>query len=447
MRALTERAPNSGRLGALATPLRCGLLALALAGTLPAQDGCLFEVLPDADAVAVGVLWSHGLDHDASARCGLARVLAESRLRCACAAAPAVRATGVKVGGDFALAFGVVAVGDADSAAAFLRGLLDAGCGEGGGVLDDDTLERLIARAALAADDAEFVFPGDVLATRARRTRLAGTAAAHPLAGDARAIAALSPDAVRAALRHPVGVRLAAVGALDDGLIDRVRGLARAPIAAVAVTASVAAAPVAAETVDVGARADAPFVAVAVPAPAPAHRATFALGLEVARVRCHRRFRLRGNELFAGAPFVRWSWLEADPLALFYRRGEQPERLLPGQRAAASAADESRAVRAELADLLRDLRANAPSEDEMRLARRALRARFALPATAPAAAALPGRLSALLLATYHGIAVEELDTVTAAAVHALLRRRLAAERLSWHVLMPGENPTVGFRRR
>ena len=82
----------------------------------------------------------------------------------------------------------------------------------------DDPLSLWIARAALAADDAEHLFSGPVLQSRLRLRLCRGTRAARPVAGSAPAMAALTPAQVRELLRAPVGVRIGVLGAIPPEL-------------------------------------------------------------------------------------------------------------------------------------------------------------------------------------------------------------------------------------
>ena len=175
-------------------------VGLLLATSAAAQHApvYLLERVAGADALAVGVLWSHGYADDQSDECGLAHVLATCRLARANRAVPDCLATGLQVDADCALAFAVVGGGDGKRAEQFLTALLDEGSGE----LRDDDLALITARAALAADDAEFLYPGSVLLSHARRQLGQGTAVAQPPFGVASDIAKLSPGRIRAALRR-----------------------------------------------------------------------------------------------------------------------------------------------------------------------------------------------------------------------------------------------------
>ncbi|MBL8730134.1 MAG: hypothetical protein JNM25_17055, partial [Planctomycetes bacterium] len=144
-----------------------------------------WQPMPDATATVFAVLWRHGFDDDAGHECGAAGALAECRLARARRAAPGVTASGVQVTGDATVAFVLVPASAAADGVAFCGALLDDTVAVG-----DDLVAAAIARAALAADDAEWLYPGPVLASRARRAALDG-AAAHAVAGSATALQAL----------------------------------------------------------------------------------------------------------------------------------------------------------------------------------------------------------------------------------------------------------------
>jgi len=359
-------------------------------------------------------------------------------------------ASGAKVGADYAIVFAVVGADEVQRAVAFLAAVRGDGAG-----LDDDSLRLGIARAALAADDAEFLYPGDVLMSRARQRLGAGTALARPPVGRATECSALTPAVLRQRLAETTPLRVAALGVVDKAWLAAVSGMkwskAACPARGLATCGEVGAQPQ--MTTDLSARSDSPYLGVAFGAPAGAQRATFALGVEVAKMRAFRGLKLRGRELFARAPFVRWSWLQADPIILFCRRGEDHVRLLPGQRQGASISDEVAATRRELAALLADLRGKPPTTTELEGARAALLGQLVLPgpeeqpAWASEPATLPGRVQVLLLRAHHDVDVEALEGVTAAQVGASLAATLALERASWHAVAPRPRDNLGYRRR
>ena len=175
--------------------------------------------------------------------------------------------------------------------------------------------------------------------------------------------------------------------------------------------------------------------------------------MQIATNRAFRRWRMRGMEQQARAPFVRWSWLHADPIVQFCRRGEDPRRLLPGEQANGSLKGEVSATTAELKAYLDDLVRLPPTEAELSGAKVALSGRLALPgpgqkyAWASEPATLPGRLQVLLLAAHHDVDVAQIDTLTVAAVHAAVKLVLDPNNASWHGLLPELGREYGYRQR
>jgi len=394
----------------------CGPLCLAL--PLAAQAPLwTFHEVPGATRTALAVRWNHGFDDDRADECGAARVLAECRLLRARAAAAGPHDSGLQVHGDASVVFVVVAAADWQRGLSFVQALLDDAS-----PLADDDLALAVARTALAADDAAWLYPGPVLGSRARQALLAGTPGARAVAGTAAAVQALGPERVRELLRQPVAVACVAVGAVPEAL--RSAG-ASMPPCAVAERGPAGPAPVGQPGTETGfptnPRIDAPFVAAAFRVPAPDRLPAFALGLEVARMRAVRSMPPRGEEGLGLAPVVGWSWLAGDPVVLFCRRAKN-----------GGAPD---AARAELEGFLSDLRARPPSAAELDAARRSLQGEFALGSAAAGApkpavlpAALPGRACLLLLAKDRGIDGAAIAAATGAAVHSALVEALPAVR-------------------
>jgi len=153
-------------------------------------------------------------------------------------------------------------------------------------------------------------------------------------------------------------------------------------------------------------RVDGPLVSLAFAVPAGIDRAALAVAIEVARGRAARALRLRGGEARARTPLVSWSWLAAEPLVVFYRRG-------------IDGADPAGPF-AELDALLADLVARPPTAAEYDIAVRTLRAEsgFGSPPIGPA---LPGWAVSSLLVRHRAIGPGDVDGVTAASAHAALR--------------------------
>lgn len=408
------------------------------------------HVLPlaDAAATAVGVLWSHGLADDPVGRRGLARVMVGCRLRAVRAVAPAALASGVFVGDDHQLVFVILPPAHDEVAEAVLAALAARDL-----PFDDDAFELEIARAALVADDAEFLFPGPMMATAARRAF--GGARAMPRAGAVDEILALSPAIVRAALARPAAVRVGLLGQVSDALRRSAAAVAwprgDAPVRGDVGFGDGAAVSAVVEPLQHG-RADAPWHLRAALAPAALERPSLAVALEVAAARAARDLRPRG-ELLGRAAIVSWSWLHADPLVCFYRRGESSRKLREGERAVASRSDELAATRRELDGFLSELTQRPPSGREVAAAKQRLRSRLSLPAPGGTAAwarapmTMPGRLQVLLLRTHHGVRVSDLDAVDAAAVRRSLSRWLDPARCVEVSLLPPESPKYGWRSR
>ena len=166
------------------------LCAFLVDGGLRAQ-GATFHPVPGLSATAFVLTWHHGLDDDAPGESGLARALLQIRLERARAAVPKTRASGGHVGSDVTVAFVQVAASRWDAGRRFLEALLDDDA-----VVEDEVVELALARAALHADDGEWLYPGLVLRSRARRALCAG-GAARGVAGSAMDLQSCSPAAAR----------------------------------------------------------------------------------------------------------------------------------------------------------------------------------------------------------------------------------------------------------
>lgn len=430
---------------------RLGALAFVCTGQLAAQasDEVMWCEVPGANTTAVAVLWQHGLDDDEPSQVGACRVLAECRLERARAAVPAISDSGLQVCGDATIVFACGSASASAQLAAFVQALLDDTLPVG-----DDQLSLWIARAALAADDAEHLFPGPVLQTRLRLRLCRGTSAARPVAGSSPAMAALTPAQVRELLQVPVAVRLGVLGAIPPelrrGVSAPARPAAQRPVRALDAVVAV-------ENVveyETHSRVDSPFVAVGFRAPRGDQLPAFALGIEVARART-RRLPMRAGQARGRAPIVGWSWLHGDPIVVFCRRGADFVQLRPGERVEADMEEERDATATELEAILANLRREPPTARELADARGALQLELALvplsrgrqSAAAANAAALPGRLQVLMLGACRGIDNTALAAATPAAVHAVLASVLDPAGACWHGLMPVARSDVGWIRR
>jgi hypothetical protein len=420
---------------------------VVLAGAPAAQDLPAFanETIAGGKGAAVAVAWLHGGGVAPGHDLGVAAVLAQVRLARAAAVAPRVQAS-VHVDGAVACIVGVTAAAQAASLAPFAAALLDDGAAMG-----DDAIAAAIARAALQADDQEFLVPAGVLARRVGR-HFGG---AEPGSGSA-AMLALAPADVRERLRVPVPTLARARGAIPA---EVAAALAALPLsvgelprpalrAAATATAAAGSAPPALHT-EVHSRVDQPFVVAAFAAPPAPHAAAFAVACEVARARAIRRFPLRGSEPRAGTWFVAWAWLAGDDCVRFHRRGCDPVKLLPGERASDVAA-ECEATAAELRAFLADLRERPPTAEEVGRAQATVLAETGLSMAARQSAdpaVLGGRLRASLLASVRGIDAEAVGAVTPATAAAALAATLAEAGACWWALLPAAIPGIGWRPR
>lgn len=419
----------------------CFAVLCAAAGTAqaPADPGrgspVQFVEVP-SDAVLVAAAFAGGYD-DAP----LQPALAEARLAAAAAAVPGVHKASLRIVGDAAVVFAVGAPGDAAVLERWLRVVLAPL------PVADDTLALAAARAARLADEAAFLYPGEVLASRAR-ARLGGAAAwAVPLRGDPEALLAASPARLRQELERSAPSAVLVLGAIPQELRTALQDPTTVPWpgvpsrdAAIPLPSSgVGTAGVAIERHE---RVDAPFVAAAFPVP-PGSNAALALGLEVARSRAARRFGARRSGVLARAPYVAWSWLDAAPIVVFHRRGRDPVDRWPGERLAHDANWAAAATATELCAFLDDLRTVPPTPSELVEARRGLLAELAMGPSEPAppplpAALLPGRALAVLFGRHRGLDVDALARVGEAEVAVAMQALLAPERVSLHALLPLE---------
>lgn len=401
---------------------------LLLAAAAPAQAApnpapWRFDDVPGATATVVVLAFEHGFESDGDGECGLARVVAECRLR-RVRVATSASDTGVLVLGDLTLLFGALPAGSA-SLSDFVGAALDRGA-----ALSDDEIAVCIAQAALVADDAAWLYPGQVLETRARQRLFGDQPAGRPAAGRAEALQACTVARVRERLAETVAVRGHLLGARVQTELPVLPDMAAPPrpvAEAVHGDGSMSVAP--------HSRVDGPFVAAAFALPSGVGRRDLVLALEVARVRAARQLRLRGGEALARAPLVGWSWRTDEPLVILQRRGFDGDDPGPAQQ--------------ELARFLDELRAAPPNERELRSAIGGLVAEIAMPPWDPALAkvlagapgALVGRALTVVLARRRGLDAVDFRGATAAEVHRAMQRVFAAEGSVWLALEPA--PAVG----
>ncbi len=338
--------------------------------------------VPDTQALSLAVVWPADLGEDANARLGadLAVALArkqslEQRMRQL--GLDSARTT-VQVRDRFTLYQTTLPALPADLAAEWLQALVG-----GADSLQDDALQLCLAAAALRADDAEWLFPGEVQRSRARRDGWTGGPCRASLFGDPRSVQALDITALRARLARPApaACSIVALGSVRDP-----QAIERAVAGLLPPEAADAGGNVprwTAGEVEAGSvqhpRVDAAFVAVGFClggcvfspplAQDPERLEAFlasALAVEVLEARAFSMFRsFRGGEAAARAPFVDASVLAGDPLVLLHRRGAAGQPLdLP---------------RRELLALLADLRERPCEPQEVAAAARVLQVQWQWP--------------------------------------------------------------------
>jgi hypothetical protein len=417
-----------------------GCLGLAVAPAQAPDLSC--RELAAADAVGVGIRFSHGIAGPAElGPPGAAVVLANCRLLAARLRVPGLQSGYVHVDDEVHAVVAVLPPDDLEAVRAFQAAVFAADR-----VLDDDAIARAIAGAALVADDAAFLFPGDVLWARARAA-LVGLGSVR---GDAAALLALTPARVRELLRSPVGYSVAAVGAIPAVYRQQLQQIDWPPSPpALPPTLSVPPSGRREPTSELHPRVDAPFVGAAFVVPAEVSLPALAIGLEVLRSRGLRidgGLPPRGSEALAHAPLVAWSWLHGDGLVRCHRRGLDPLRLTPNEsrpRDAVSAEVEAQAAADELRQWLARTVGEPPSADEVAQARRTLVGELGLelaPDRVLDAALLPAWTTVQLLGTRRGIDAAALAAVDAEAAQRALQQVLTAAGGHWHTLLPKPLP-------
>ena len=373
------------------------LLALPQGGEpefAPSPNGMLLsaEPVPGALRTAVTVALPWGLDDDPAGAAGLAVAAGHYLLlRSAPLLPPAMRAQ-VEVLGDTTLFAVLGAPGDT---AALLRWASALG---GAAVAGDDSdpLQLARARAALLADDAEAVFPGLVLHSRARRALWRGQPEGRWPRGEPTQIQELALDTIRqrAAAMAAGETFVQLLGAIDEVALTAASAWPPRPRLRVERDAAVARdLPEAGELLQPLRGVGGPYVAAAFPAPAAGPGSTsFLLAMAIARLRAASAFRdLRGHELAAQAPAFSYDWLRSDRVVLVTRRGPDGGQLADTRR--------------ELEAQLRQFTARPLDVAELQAAVRRCRAELQLPpypaalqqALRLAPEALPARARVLVL--------------------------------------------------
>ncbi|MCU0865237.1 MAG: hypothetical protein MUC36_15750 [Planctomycetes bacterium] len=422
---------------------------LAMVMPLSAQAAAVsWRELPGAGAVAVGVVFEHGvLGPGRAGPPGAAAVLANCRLLLARAAVPSLQNALVHVDDELHCIVGVLPADDPAAAIAFVEALFGDGA-----QLGDDQIVREVARLALAADDAAFLFPGDVLHARVR-AQLLGRGLPR---GDSQVLLALTATQVRELLRVPVDHALGGVGPTGP-VVAALRAWPAPPPDpdGWSLPPAIAAVAGAGAGSEVHARVDAPLVVVAFPVAAAVHRPALAVGLEVLRARAMRvgsGFAPRGNEWMARAPLIAWSWLAGEQLVRFHRRGFDAVQLLRGEvlRGAVDAAAEGRATAAELDSLLAAARATPPTAAEVATAQRTLLGEFGFEVAAERqvdAALLAPWTVVHLLGPRRGIEAAAIAAVDVDGVQRALAAVLVESAAARHTLLPAPAPNRVWKAR
>lgn len=395
------------------------------------------EVLVEAAATAIAVVLPHRMLPSADDELALAMALARFRHQRGQAVLPVGAESTFEVL-DGRSVFGVLlprGTGAAAAVAWFETLLAPPTAAEG------DALELAAARAALAADDADWLYPGEILLGRSRAALVADPAFSRTARGAAGFL--LSSPTARLAEHLAAGpggaLRVVVLGdaAVAQQVGDRLR---RYPVGA-AVPPMRPVRALAAGTVTPHPRIGGPFAAAAVLAPRPAvDSLPFAAAVEVLRARAAQRFgTFRGDESRARAPFVEYSFLRGDPIVACFRRGRDGQ---PVER-----------PMAELEALLADARRRPPTASEVEGAVHLLQAEWSVPPWSQAQHAAFQRRGlgllpaarALALLGCHGIpdtAVRELSRIGTAVVAEWLGTALHPDAVRWSGLTPGERPPV-----
>ncbi len=429
--------------------------AIALAGSVGAQEAAPQERSDawkpvgshrlrreplDVQGCGISVAWPETVLDDAAHSRALAYAVAVHRAAIADRVLPQQVRTQIELGNGFTVLSAHVPADSLDAGARWLRAL----AGPFGDRADADVADRSQALAALAADDADWLYPGEALHGMARRAMFAaGDARAIGALGDASFLLSMPRESFVAALQAPVsgGLRVAIVG--DRSAFDAVEA-ALLEIGCESPKSERRLLPLPQQEPSPLAfaphpRIDAHYVACAFHAPQGPVSMARLVAIEVVRIRARTRFQSpRGNESLARAPFVQNDPLLGDPLLLLFRRGvhgasaDVPRRELEELAAAIALPTQA----AEFAGALAVVRSEwaAPPYGEGMLA--ALR-------VAPAAIATRAR--ALVLRSLGGIG--DADVVAAASlqpadVDAELQI-LSAARRAWFGLAPTHTDPLG----
>lgn len=388
--------------------------------------------VPDSGTLVFAMLEPHGVLDDDAAEAGIARVVAACRCARARAAVPGVRQSGSQVRDRSAVHFATVRPSEWRAGVAFLQALVRDDVDAGSPTTDAIELE--IARAALVADDAEWLYPGSMLQSRARRAFAAGATGDRGLHGSAAALQNVTAARVLALLPWRGGVTYRVFGELPAGVRPLDLTVTVPPSATPgrsfadvvgAATRTPSRAEHATEPERIPhSRVDGPFAAVAFAVPRELRGAALAVLVEVARERALARTPavIRGAHVKARAPFVAWSWADHEPVLVLLRRAHTGHA-------------EDKAF-AAIEQLLRDLGDRPPSGKELARARDVIVSENApLPWNSTAVVA-PGRVLVAMRAAAAGIDAAAVAAVTAADAHAAFAAVTAAGKPYRAVLLP-----------
>ena len=277
----------------------------------------------DVGAIGVSVAWNVPAADDHGAARALAHAAAMHRAACADRALPARARTQVEIGEGFCLFSAWLPEEAAAAAPVWLTAL----CGLSDADRDGDLVARSLALSALAADDAQWLYPGESLQCTLRRAAFEpGDPRAFGLLGDAKALLEAKPAEFVASLAAPPpgGLTVACVGAKrhGDAIASALQSIPSGPAPLAARTGPVRAPDAAGLQFVEHPRIDAHYVACAMPAPVAPLTLARLCAVETMRTRARSRYQTpRGNEALARAPFVQHEALLEDPLLVLFRRG------------------------------------------------------------------------------------------------------------------------------
>ncbi len=302
--------------------------------------------------------WPVGGLHDPEGRTGLAQAMAAFLQLCQRDLEAQARFA-VQASDRFTLLWATVPAEDLQARLDFLARLL-----AGRIPLTDDLFALALARARLRADDKTHRYPGPALHNKARQCLYSGDARGRQVDGVPAEIAGITREELRTRYQERYGSRgavLATVGGFAAAELEaRLRRHLAAPTGADPPALRPAVPAPAGEGVvrsEIHPRVDGPYVTVAFPAPEPSKpSAAYLVAAGALRHQAQAWFgQQRGRESFAGFPFVRYEWREADPLLMINRRGPDGGR--------------AEDVRREISGFLASVRSHGLDEQYLRMAK------------------------------------------------------------------------------